>query len=244
MIIDVHAHCGRWFFPSFCESPGEVAELCDRYEIAKIVFSSSLAILYDMESGNRHTSQFVAEDERFYGYVYLNPTQPRASDREMERYLQLRKFVGVKLHPSYSGQPANSPATMELLAGLPEDKVALIHTWGPPAVDRVCEVASALPNLTILMGHMGGTGRNDWMAGIRGAESCPNIHLEICGSQLHHDRMAEAVARVGSRRILFGSDLTLISPAFSLGQVLESQISDQEKDQILGGNAARLLHFD
>jgi predicted TIM-barrel fold metal-dependent hydrolase len=244
MIIDAHAHCGKWFFPSHSHDPNGVADLCDRYEIEKVVFSSSKAITYDMESGNRETSEFIEHDDRFYAYVYLNPSQPEASLEQMKTYLRDPRFVGVKMHPGYSGQQANSQGTIGLLGELPPNKVLLMHTWGSAAVDRVCQLASALPDLPVIMGHMGGTDPSDWRAGIRGAQGCQNVYLEICGSLLHRDRIAEAVTQVGSERVLYGSDLTLISPAFSLGQVLDSEIGDRDKEQLLRGNAARLLHFE
>lgn len=243
MIIDVHAHCGLWFFPIFCESPSKVADLCDRYGIEKAIFSSSRAITYDMESGNHETSEFIANDERFYGYVYLNSGQRKESRGQIEAYLTQDRFLGVKLHPSYSGQPANSQATVDLLGSLPKDKIILIHTWGPSGVNQVRQLAGALPKHSIIMGHMGGTAEDGWRAGIEAALQLPNLYLEICGGLLHHDRIAVAAKKVGSNRILFGSDMTLIDPAFSLGQVLDSAITADEKRQILRGNAARLFHF-
>jgi len=244
MIIDAHAHCGKWFFPIFCESPRQVARLCDRYGIEKAVFSSSRAITYDMESGNLEVSQFIRTDSRFYAYVYLNPGEYDRSRREMEKYLSMPRFVGVKMHPSYSGEPANSKATFKLLDTLPESKVVLVHTWGRDGVNQVCELATALPAHHIIMGHMGGGAETEWRAGIEGALRCPNTYLEICGSVLHLDRIREAVGAVGSDRIVFGSDMTLLSPAFALGQVLDSDIGEEDKRRILHDNAARLFRFE
>lgn len=243
MIVDAHAHCGRWYFPSFCDEPKAVSRLCDRHGIDRIVFSSSLAILYDMESGNRQTAEFIEEYERFYGYIYLNPAEPRASAREIERYAGRKDFVGVKLHPSYSGRSIGDPETLTLLEDLPEDLVILIHTWGPSSVDQFCQLAGRLPRLSFLMGHMGGTATTDWEAGIKGAERSPNVFLEICGSHLDYDRIGKAAAILGSKRILFGSDTTLISPAFALGQIQGSATSEEEKKDMLGRNALRLFNF-
>ncbi len=244
MIVDVHAHCGRWFFPSYCETPAQVGRLCDAYGIGRIVFSSSLAIVYDMESGNRQTAEFIQNDERFYGYVYLNPSDSSGSKSELEKYREAPRFVGVKLHPSYSGQAAGSEPTIEILREIPRHWVVLVHTWGRGGVQQTCQLAGKLPASTIIMGHMGGTAQEDWRAGIDGAIGLSNLQLEICGSFLQHDRISEAVRRIGADRVLFGSDLTLINPAFSLGQVLGSAIEEPDRRLILGENALRLIAFD
>lgn len=243
MIIDTHAHCGRWFFPTFCESPEKVGSLLDRYDIEKAIFSSSKAITYNMESGNREAEDFVRSDKRFYAYAYLNPRRLEACKDQIERYLGLEKFVGIKLHPSYSREAANSPNTLALLNLLPADKVVLVHTWGPSGVSQVSELARSSPTRAVIMGHMGGTEEAGWKASIEAAAQIPNVYLEICGSLLQYDRIGEAVRRLGSKRILFGSDMTLISPAFALGQVLDARIKEREKEQILRENALRLFPF-
>jgi len=243
MIIDVHAHCGRWYFPSNVNGPEKVSVLCDLYGIREIVFSSSLAILYDMAEGNLQTSSFIEEDERFHGYIYLDPADPAASEIEITRYGRNPSFVGVKMHPSYSGEQPDSQNTIGLMEELGEKTKVLIHTWGADGVRRVCNLASHFPDLQFIMGHMGGTDVGGWMAGIEGARTTPNTYLEICGSLLHRDRIARAVKKIGSGRILFGSDTTLISPAWSIGQVTGSGISEADKRRILHGNAAALFGF-
>jgi predicted TIM-barrel fold metal-dependent hydrolase len=215
--------------------------LCDLYDIRRIVFSSSLAILYDMVEGNRQTSQFIEEDERFHGYIYLDPADGHGSEAELSRYEDDPSFVGIKMHPSYSGENPDSQSTIELMKRLPEKSKVLIHTWGPDGVRRVCNLASKFPDHNVIMGHMGGTREQDWRSGIEGARVTPNTYLEICGSLLHRDRIAEAVGAIGPDRILHGSDATLISPAWSIGQVRGSDISEEEKGKILHDNASRLF---
>ncbi|MBU7004407.1 MAG: amidohydrolase family protein [Theionarchaea archaeon] len=243
MIIDVHAHCGSWYFPSEITESAQVSKLCDIHDIHRIVFSSSLAILYDMVEGNHQTSKFIEEDERFRGYVYLDPSQAQRSGEEIARYEDNLSFVGFKMHPSYSGENPDSQNTFEMMERLPDGAKILIHTWAPDGVKSVCRLASRFPHLSIIMGHMGGTQERDWRAGIEGARVTPNTYLEICGSLLHRDRIADAVKAIGSERILYGSDTTLISPAWSIGQVMGSNIRDEDRRNILFDNATRLFEF-
>ena len=72
-LIDIHAHWGEW--PFGCK-PQTVEDLCamlDRYDISAMLFSSSKAIQYDMEEGNRKLFAFLEADPRLYGYVTVNP---------------------------------------------------------------------------------------------------------------------------------------------------------------------------
>jgi predicted TIM-barrel fold metal-dependent hydrolase len=46
---------------------------------------------------------------------------------------------------------------------------------------------------------------------------------------------------VGADRVIFGTDMPLIDPFFGYAKVLGTQLSDQEKALILGGNILRLV---
>ena len=47
----------------------------------------------------------------------------------------------------------------------------------------------------------------------------------------------------GAARVLFGSDIPLMDPRPQLGKILTADISHDDKRQILGDNARRLLHL-
>ena len=47
----------------------------------------------------------------------------------------------------------------------------------------------------------------------------------------------------GAARVLFGSDIPLMDPRPQLGKILTADIGHDDKRQILGNNARRLLHL-
>ncbi len=244
MIFDVHAHCGTWFFPTFCETPEQMSGICDRFGVEKVVVSSSRALTYDMVTGNAEALDFVKQDPRFFAYLYLNPNDLQGSRAQIDRYLEMDKFVGIKLHPSYTGLKADSEETLGLLDYLPHGAILLIHTWGEDGVGRVHHLAEKFPNFDVIMGHMGGTSRSGWMAAIDSASRIENVYLEICGSLLHYDRIKIAVGSAGAEKVLFGSDMSLLNPSFALGQIIGSSISEGDKKMILRNNAVRLFGFE
>ncbi len=67
----------------------------------------------------------------------------------------------------------------------------------------------------------------------------PNIYLETCGSGLHIGGIEYPVRERRADRILFGTNMPLLD-AQQLAKVLVSEISDEEKKLVLGGNAIRL----
>ena len=48
------------------------------------------------------------------------------------------------------------------------------------------------------------------------------------------------VDKLGADRVLFGSDMPIVSPYIRLGQLLSANICDADMEKILGLNAARL----
>ncbi len=245
-IIDVHAHCGEWFFPIYMNEARRIIGLMDKYGVEKAVFSSSLAVFYDMVEGNAQLNEFLSGSPRFYGYAILNPNYMDLSVEQIEKYLGVQKFLGVKIHPDYSRKSVSCHESVELLEKARKlKKVVLLHTWGDEQIRATSIVADTFPDMTVIMGHMGGDGKEGagWKAGIAAAKGRPNLYLEICGSVLHRDRIKEAVEAVGDDRILYGSDMTLLNPSIAVGMVEEADISQSSKENIFHRNAERILHL-
>jgi predicted TIM-barrel fold metal-dependent hydrolase len=129
-LIDVHAHYGEWFFPIRKSGERDVLNLAMKYGIEKVVFSSSLAITYDIVEGNRELKRLVDRYPNFYGYVVLNPNYPELSEMMIEECLSDPKFVGAKIHPEYTRQPVSSATNTNLLELVVKKnrKVVLLHT--------------------------------------------------------------------------------------------------------------------
>ena len=58
------------------------------------------------------------------------------------------------------------------------------------------------------------------------------------------DKIRYARDRLGAGRILFGTDMDIISPAFGLGMIRGADITDDERRMILYENAARMFGLD
>lgn len=245
-IIDAHAHYGKWFFPIYASDMRSIKDLMLRFNMKAAICSSSKAIVYNLIEGNRELFQSLDPSSGIYGYVTVNPNYLELSKDEIKRYLELPEFRGVKFHTTYSGVPIDSKEFRELIEyAEPYDKPFLLHTYSQKDVRDVENLAKRFGGVKFIMGHMGGTetswtGKN-WKSAISASSEYSNIYLEICMTHLEAGKIEEAVERVGSQRILYGSDMTLLNPAHTIGMIMSSEISKEDKERIFYINAKGLF---
>ncbi|HIE08741.1 MAG TPA: metal-dependent hydrolase [Armatimonadetes bacterium] len=240
-IIDIHAHYGAWPFPSKGEELERLLRFLDKYGVEKCVLSSSRAIAHDFVRGNAELAEVLGRDPRLFGYVTLNPNYIELCEREMAQYLRGEtKFVGAKLHHSYTGVSPDSPETREVLARLRRyDVPVLVHTYSASDVRQVAKLAAEFRQTKFILAHMGA---RDWREAIRLARVHTNLFLDPCCSVPDADKISEAV-RALPHRVVFGSDMTLLHPAYTLGMVMDADLSDAEREAVLYRNALRLFRF-
>lgn len=240
-IIDVHGHLGPWPFPMRNPDGACVRDLMGRWGIGKTVLSHTKAIVNDFVEGNAEMAEAVAGSDELYGYVTINPNYVALSLWEIEKYLKLPNFVGVKFHPSYAAISIDAPETREIVAAFAHTKAPfLIHTWGAGEVAKIGRLAESFPEVPIIMGHGGADG---WRQAIDVLKTTTNTYTEFCNSQVEPGRIRTTIDAVGSDRILFGSDAGLFDPAFCVGLYEEADLTPEEQKAILHDNAMRLFGF-
>lgn len=247
-IIDAHTHYGKWAFPIRMNDMESFKRLMRRFNIKAAVCSSSKAVVYDFVEGNRELHQSLDPSSGIYGYVTVNPNYLELSKKEIKRYLELPEFRGLKFHTSYTGVPIDSEKFMHSVEyAEPYNKPFLLHTYSQKDVRDVEKLAKRFGDVNFIMGHMGGTDASgtggNWKLAISVASEFSNVYLEICMTRLEAPKIEEAVDKVGSRQILYGSDMTLLNPAHTLGMIMSSEISKEDKTRILYKNAKELFKF-
>lgn len=101
-------------------------------------------------------------------------------------------------------------------------------------------LAMDFPDIPVVMPHMGFVDviYND--AAINMAKRAPNIYLETCGVSAE-GKVAQAVKEIGAHRVLYGSDMPFLDPAFDMARIEYAKISEEDKRLIMGKNAKKLL---
>lgn len=246
-VIDAHGHLGKWYFPTWQPTAGEVAADMARLGVEAAILSSSLAIIYDAPEGNRELAQAIRPYPQLFGYVSVNLNYLDEALREMEAYLGASarnpQFVGVKVHPLLCKHRYDTPEGLAVTrAAATYGAPILVHTFNSPLESpwNVLPAARAVPEVPIILGHMGG---ETWWEGIRVAQEAPNIYLEVCSTWTDPEKVRAAIGAVGAGRILFGSDATFFDLSHMLGAMQDAELSPEEWQLIMRENARRLFRI-
>jgi len=211
--------------------------MLDKFEIEKCILSSGKAILYDIVEGNAEVAQAVKEDKRLYGSVVFNPNYKSESLEQLRRHLDNPRFVAMKNHPDYSGQELDSKANLEILEAFHEVPLTA-HVMGAARVNAGVLVAKRHPSMPVVFFHMGCP---DWEYAIEAARNVDNVMLEAVASNPERARIRQAVETLGADRMLFGTDQTLLDPAYMIGMFEESGFTLEERKKIYCANSERIF---
>lgn len=257
MIIDLHVHLpgALWESEDMSLLVPAVASLLEAGRRAGIDRQVLLGLRYG-EARNRALAALV---ERFPDQLaafcfgsYLDPESPAKVERAIKEY----GFKGIKLYEEQPYFPL-----WGLLAGHGLYDVAaklgvpvLIHSWHTEeGLEKVLpdlhtghmpmfileELGKHHPETTFIFAHAGGM----WVKAFQAAQPYPNICFDVCGFDPTRGIVESAVQVLGPERVYYGSDAPGRNYAAQLAKVRYADISDHDKQLILGGNAARLLNW-
>ncbi len=180
--------------------------------------------------------------------AYLNPQNANWRE-ELDRCLE-EGAVGIKLWTSLKEPDGKLDNAAELLTRAGERGLAvLIHTWqptgGPTGTDitlpEFAQLAERCPKTNLVAAHSGGNWRHS-IGVLR--DRLPNAHLEVCGYYPERGLVEALAGDAGAERVLFGSDLAGRTQASQMAKVVFADIPEEDKELILGGNAARLFGLE
>jgi len=237
-VFDVHSHLGYWHLPCRDEDydPGPMLARMKRLGIVRSVVSSYESMRYDIAAGNRRVMDGIKGHPELQGYVEIDPWHLELSCAEMDRYYSMPNVGGCEVELTHIPCPTGSPQVRALMRevarrGKPILFMAASENDGP--IER--EIAREHPRLSIIHAHGASP---DWCRAVR---DTPNLFVEYCFSRPSHHNLREAIDILGPKRILFGSDQTLLCPAAELGLYIDANMSAEERRFVLHGNAERIF---
>jgi predicted TIM-barrel fold metal-dependent hydrolase len=236
-IIDAHTHVDEVPALGWMDPPEKIIQLLDEAGIAR-----AIAMTY---TDTREALEYLAAavgrfPDRLIGFARLHPWHEDAADLFRQAIREYR-FKGLKMHPVGTLDHPGSETTVRLLRLAAEYQApVLFHCGDEPMTTplAIAEGARQVPDVTIILGHMGGYYHVD--EAIRVAEQYGNVVLET-SAMPYPAKIKEAVDRLGPHRVLYGSDGPGCPPRLELRKVLQAGLSERELSLVLRDNVRRLL---
>lgn len=166
---------------------------------------------------------------------------------ELER-IQALGLKGVKLHPDYQGFMIDDPRLYPIYEKCAELGLVIVFHAGwdcysPDLIHAVPEasrrVLRQFPELKVVLAHFGGLNQwkevGRWLIG-------ENVWLDtaMCATYAEKKEIEHMIRSHNPEQVLLGSDCPWENPQRSISFVLDMDLSTQQKEQILSGNAKKL----
>lgn len=242
MIIDSHTHVDEAPTYGWHDPPETIIRLLDEAEIGQAVVMT----YRDAPGPEERVIEYIAEaiqrfPGRLIGYARMNPRYGDEAVRLFDRAIREYGFKGLKLHPvSYVMHPA-SGTTLDLIRHAASLKAPTLFHCGDEEFTlplQIAEAAAAVPEATIILGHMGGYFHV--RDAIRVAKRLPNLILET-SAMPYPGMIKETVEQLGAHRVLFASDGPGCDPALEVEKVRRAGLTPEEETLIFAGNISRIL---
>ena len=276
MIVDAHAHlCGRPPAPGSSpegeEPPWErdysVDELLSQLAAAGV----DRAVLVGRDPAR--TGELLAHADRVAEIAGVVAVRDLAADGLADDLRALRDLPGGRClvavrHLARDHVDARHLDDGRVQAGIrvvADAGLALELAVRPDQLAGVVRAATRLPDLRIVLDHLGGArpdeglpGLKAWLPAARAAAQWPNISVKASGlvtragpAWTDEDLRPYVVAALrlfGARRVMFGSDWPVCLPAASYARVLSAVetvlgVGDDDRREVLGRTAVRVYRL-
>jgi len=244
MIIDSHVHLKHGDVAATEYSAEQIVQVMDEAGIDRsVVFAMSTTTRCSIEMATEAVEHFP---RRLIPYAYALPSYERVVLDELAEAIEGRGFRGIKIHQG----------ECRLQAYIADPVFALAGELGVPClIDLGGDLATAgrlardFPRTKLIIAHFGRYLCTDAALieqFIALAERHENVWLDASGVVLTWT-IRDAVQRIGAERVFFGTDGPHPQPDLltfartPMRQIEMLDISDEDKQMVLGGSIARLL---
>ena len=239
--IDIHSHfnhgspfdCPRQ--PIHYRSADFIKAAYDRFGIVCAGMSTYGAVLEHPEcipEENLYLHGVAAQTDWIYQWVVIDPRQEKTFE-QAAAYLSHPKTLGIKIHPSYHRYDVTEYADAIFSFADKHRATVLMH---PQSITKMPMFADKYPNMNLIIAHLNS------MEHIAAMETAKhgNIYTDTSAGGSGLNNVIEyAVSRVGSEKILFGTDTYACSYAYP--RIALADLPQEDKENILFKNALRLF---
>jgi uncharacterized protein len=208
----------------------------------------------------QETNDYILESvarfpSRLFGFGMAVFDSSEASLKEIERcHKQGMKGIGeIRLSPRILRDLEPVSPLIQKLIGL--DLILLTHTSEPAGhkyqgkgditPELLYPLITRFPELKLVCAHWGG-GLPFYALMPEVYKALENVYFDTAASPyLYKPQIyAQVTSLCGAEKILFGTDYPLLAPRRYIKEIDSQDLPQNVKDQILSGNARRLLHLN
>jgi uncharacterized protein len=241
MIVDSHAHVDEVPALGWMDPASSIVGLMDEAGIDQAIVMTytelpavnPLALAYLAEQIGRYPHRLI-------GYVRVHPWYPEAIDLVEQAFGEFN-MKGVKLHPVGNLSHPASDATLRVIRRAAQHYAPVLFHCGDEALTtplQIAGAAEAVPQATIILGHMGGYFHVD--EAIEVAARYPNVYLET-SAMPYPAQIRRAVETIGAHRVLFASDGPGCLPKLEIHKVRLAGLSSSDEERVFATNILELL---
>lgn len=256
-IIDAHCHIypakiaakavaaiGNFYNIKMSEDGTSAALIAEGAKIGveKYVVHSTATTVHQVRSINDYIHGEMLAHPEFIGFMTLhNEMEDGAIESEVELALS-RGMKGVKLHPDF--QKFNIDDAENIYRVTAGRLPVLLH-MGDKRYDfsspsRLRKMAEKYPEQIFIGAHFGGYSVWDKVECLK---DLPNVYFDTSSSlwALDKARASDLIHRFGHERYFFGTDFPMWKHDEELQRFLALDLTEEEREDILYRNAAKLL---
>jgi len=197
-------------------------------------------------------AQIDAAPDRFRGLATVDLGNPMQAVRDRRRWDDGEKFVGVRVAPWLWDLPPNDRRYYPVYAACIDAGVPFCtqigHTGplfrsetGRP-LPYLEDVLLEFPELVVVGGHVGFPWVNEL---ISLTIKFPNFYIDTSAYAVHRlpAEFVSYMKGIGHDRVMFGTNWPMLSPAQCLEHLESLQLTGEQKDAFLCGNARRVFNL-
>ncbi len=205
----------------------------------------------DMISNDEVSEWIRLHPNRFAGLAAVDLDRPMAAVRELRRRVCDDGFIGLRVVPWLWNAPPTDRRYYPLFAECVELGVPFCTQVGhtgplrPSETGRpipyIDQVAIDFPELVIVCGHIGYPWTEEMVAVARKHD---NVYIDTSAyttARFPDELIRFMKTRTGQRKVMFGSNYPMITPAHALADLNALELDDDARRDYLHGNAERVF---
>ncbi len=233
-------------------SPEETLQAMDEANVDITLLSAWYGPAGDLITNEEVNAQIETAPDRFKGLASADLSNPMEAVREIKRWVDGKRFVGVRVVPWLWDLPPNDRRYYPIYAACVELGVPFCtqigHTGplkrsetGRP-IPYLEDVLLDFPELVVVGGHVGFPWINEL---ISLTVKFPNFYIDTSAYALHRlpDDFVAYMKGIGRNRVMFGTNWPMISPAKCLAGLSALGLSEEQQQDFLSGTAKKVFNL-